>query len=363
MMKRLTMLVIALALAAAAIHAQEPPKKSDTQCRDLSETNNMVGSDEVLVNGKVCKKAFLTTASQVEAPKTPPVGGRNVPVQAPDDSKTGKQSEEASWQQGASNQQSGDPLTNDSIVKLVAAGLGEDTIVTIVERQTGNYSLNADNIIALKKAGVSEKVITAMLKRSGNALTPRPATSTRTAQDVIVPLEPGLYALLSEGALRHIAGRPTSFIRTGSRLASDLTVGIHANRMNTQIAGKSAYVTVGPHPTFYYRVTQNAQDHPDQVVPGTLNLILTQMTIKSGRRQFELDANGVFRRSQGISARHQGNFDALEIEPGLYQLNPDDLKPGQYAFFLYIGSPERATTHGGAGGEALRGFIFDFQVE
>jgi len=31
------------------------------------------------------------------------------------------------------------PLTNDSIVKLVAAGLGEDTIIGIVNTQPGKY--------------------------------------------------------------------------------------------------------------------------------------------------------------------------------------------------------------------------------
>ncbi len=57
------------------------------------------------------------------------------------------------------------PLTNDSIVKLVKAGLGEDTIISIVNTQPGQYSLGADDIAALKKAGVSERVITAMLRR------------------------------------------------------------------------------------------------------------------------------------------------------------------------------------------------------
>ncbi len=260
--------------------------------------------------------------------------------------------------------QGAEPLTNDSILKLVAAGLGEDTIVRIVQSQAGDYSLGADNIIALKKAGVSEKIITAMLNRPANALTPRTGTPAHGIQEVSIPSEPGLYALLSEGALRHIAGRPTSFTRTGSRLASDLTVGIHARRMNTQVAGESAYTTVGRRPTFYYRIAQNA---PDQVVPGTLNLILTQMTVKPGRRQFELDANGIFRQSQGISVRHQGNFDAQEVEPGLYRLRPDNLAPGQYAFFLYIAegvdARDRATSGKGAGGEALRGFLYDFQVE
>jgi tetratricopeptide (TPR) repeat protein len=63
-------------------------------------------------------------------------------------------------------QQSPQPLTNDSIVKLVKAGLSEDMIINLVDTQPGKYSLAADDIIALKKAGVSEKVVTAMLKKS-----------------------------------------------------------------------------------------------------------------------------------------------------------------------------------------------------
>jgi len=214
------------------------------------------------------------------------------------------------------------PLTNESIMGLVKIGFSDETILSMVEHEPGNYSLQTADLIALKKAGVSENVIRAMLSKPVNgqgqtAISPvseapsvahapagreaavnqeKPSHGSSVDPNIGVPTEPGLYAQLSEGALRHIAGRPTSFVRTGSRLASDLTAGIHANRMNTQIAGKSAYVTVGRRPTFYYRVAQNA---PDQVVPGTLSLILTQMTVKSGRRQFELDANGVFRHSQG----------------------------------------------------------------
>jgi hypothetical protein len=96
------------------------------------------------------------------------------------------------------------------------------------------------------------------------------------------------------------------------------------------------------------------------VVPGTLNLILTRMTVTNGRRQFELEASGAFRRSQGISVRHQRNFAALEIESGLYEARPDQLKPGQYAFFLYVVG---ATGDRPKEANALTGFIYDFQVE
>jgi hypothetical protein len=260
--------------------------------------------------------------------------------------------------QGGEHVQPRQPLTNESIMGLVKIGFSDETIVSMIEHEPGNYSLVAANLIALKQAGVSEEVIRAMLSKSADAHSPAtvaPMSPAPAAPTAVTPIEPGLYAQLSDGTLRHIAGRPTNFIRTGSLLGSMATAGIHAARMNTQIAGERAYVTVAQSPIFYYRVAQGAQD---QVVPGTLNLILTEMTVKPGRRQFELEAGGLMRHSQGISVRHQGNFDAEEVEPGLYRLRPDPLKSGQYAFFLFIGDPSRP-----AKGAALRGFIFDFQVE
>jgi hypothetical protein len=63
---------------------------------------------------------------------------------------------------GQLKEQAAQPLTNDSVVKLVKAGLGEDTIISIVNTQSGQYSTGAEDVIALKKAGVSEKIIIAM---------------------------------------------------------------------------------------------------------------------------------------------------------------------------------------------------------
>jgi hypothetical protein len=95
-----------------------------------------------------------------------------------------------------------------------------------------------------------------------------------------------------------------------------------------------------------------------------LNLILTKLTVKPGRRQFELEASGLMRRSQGISVRHQDNFDAEEIEAGLYRLRPDALQSGQYAFFLYVNSPEQPSERvRPSKAAALTGFVYDFQVE
>jgi hypothetical protein len=71
-----------------------------------------------------------------------------------------------------------EPLNNETILKLVKAGIGEDTIVGMVNQQPGKYSLADADVAALKTAGVSEKIIAAMIVRGGasNAQpTPAPA--------------------------------------------------------------------------------------------------------------------------------------------------------------------------------------------
>ena len=55
MIKRLTMLAFLIALAAGVVGASDTPKKSEMQCSDLAQTGNVVGPDETLVDGKVCK--------------------------------------------------------------------------------------------------------------------------------------------------------------------------------------------------------------------------------------------------------------------------------------------------------------------
>jgi hypothetical protein len=58
-------------------------------------------------------------------------------------------------------------LTNDTILKLVKAGIGEDSIAAMVNEQPGVYALSTADLAALKKGGVTPKVLAAMLVRNG----------------------------------------------------------------------------------------------------------------------------------------------------------------------------------------------------
>ncbi len=64
-------------------------------------------------------------------------------------------------------------MNNDSVIKLVKAGLSDDLIVTTINASPGTYDISADALIALKSAGASDKIIAAILAR-GTTTGPAP---------------------------------------------------------------------------------------------------------------------------------------------------------------------------------------------
>jgi len=70
-------------------------------------------------------------------------------------------------------------LTNDAVMKMATAGLGEDVIISMINTQPGSYSVTPDNLIALKKAGVSDKIIAAMVSKGSqpNSAAQPPSTT------------------------------------------------------------------------------------------------------------------------------------------------------------------------------------------
>ena len=56
-------------------------------------------------------------------------------------------------------------LTNDTIIKMVRAGLGEDVVISTITSQPAKFATSPDDLIALKGAGVSDRVIGVMVER------------------------------------------------------------------------------------------------------------------------------------------------------------------------------------------------------
>src|ERR1035437_1944660 len=75
-------------------------------------------------------------------------------------------------------------LNNDSIIKLVKAGLSDDLIVTTINAQPGNYDTSTDGLIALKTGGASDKVVSAIVLKASAAPPPAPAAPAPPAPPV-----------------------------------------------------------------------------------------------------------------------------------------------------------------------------------
>jgi hypothetical protein len=70
-------------------------------------------------------------------------------------------------QEPAKAAEAGEPLDNDGVVKMVIAGFKEDTIISVIGRRPGRYSVSNDSVAALRTAGVPESVIAAMAEKNG----------------------------------------------------------------------------------------------------------------------------------------------------------------------------------------------------
>ena len=74
-------------------------------------------------------------------------------------------------------------MNNDSVVKLVKAGLSDDLVVSTINASPGTYNTSADSLIALKTAGASDKVISAVVLKSSSSSPAQPAVSATSAPE------------------------------------------------------------------------------------------------------------------------------------------------------------------------------------
>lgn len=115
--------------------------------------------------------------------------------------------------------------TNDSVIKMVKAGMSDSIVISTINSQPAQFSLSANDLIALKQAGVSDAVMAAMIAKNSPEATPAitaapvsmvPAGMAMLREGTDVPLK-FAQALSSKTAAE---GDPVAFV-----LDEDLKVG------------------------------------------------------------------------------------------------------------------------------------------
>lgn len=99
-------------------------------------------------------------------------------------------------------------LNNDSVAKLVKAGLSDDLIISTINASPGSYDTSADAIIALKSAGASEKVISAVVQK---------ATSSAQPTAAMAPQPDSAAPATTEAAAAPAGNKPRVFLEASSK--------------------------------------------------------------------------------------------------------------------------------------------------
>jgi hypothetical protein len=213
-------------------------------------------------------------------------------------------------------------MNNDSIVKMVKAGLSDDLIVTTINASPGTYDTSADGIIALKTAGVGDKVIAAIVaKAAAPAVAPplpplAPAASPRPAgiDDV------GVYFQGKNGAWQNLEPEIVNF-KTGGVLKSIASQGIVKGDVNGHIPGKNAKNVLTFPVTLAIYVPEGVDIAEYQ---------LLRLRVNSDNREFRSVTGGVFHASGGAT-RDNLQFQSKKIAPRVYEIVLDQsLGKGEY---------------------------------
>jgi hypothetical protein len=213
------------------------------------------------------------------------------------------------------------PLSNDSVIKMVKAGLDDNTIVTMIQSQPGQYNLSADALVALKNDGVSDKLLGAMAARNAQPSIPSAPGAAPAATNLYDDLDVGVYHDV-KGTWTVVATEQVNW-KTGGVLKSLATDGIVKGDVNGRLKGAESSTKLNTPLEFLIKT-------PDGVEATDFQLV--HLHQKSDAREFRTVTGGVFHASGG-SVRDAVAFEQSKIAKHTYKATlPANLAPGEYAF-------------------------------
>ncbi|HKO17260.1 MAG TPA: hypothetical protein VJU82_00065 [Acidobacteriaceae bacterium] len=204
-------------------------------------------------------------------------------------------------------------MTNDSVIRMVKAGLSDDLIVQTITDQPGQYNTDADALVTLKQAGASDRVIQSMVNKGRIRLTgsdPQPIVLS----DVN---EVGVYYKDKNGKWQAIEPDIVHEV-SGGFLKSTATHGIIKEDRNGRVDGRESKLLL-PRPIEFLIYT------PEGVAASEYTMVLFRL--HSNSREFRTWTGGVI-HSTGGAKRDEVPFKAEKVAPRTYKFTLDADTPG-----------------------------------
>lgn len=264
-------------------------------------------------------------------------------------------------------------LTNEAVVTLVKAGLGDEAVIAKIRGSTPQFDLSTDQMIGLKQQGVSGPVIAAMI---GSSSLQAKSVISVDSPDPAVLHPPGIYLLgkwLPEPKMVRIDPTGSNQTKTGGILGYALTGGIASVSMKAAIPNASAR-TQSPEakPTFYFYFDE-AGRAAGQAVGGSFwqggaistattpsEFSLVRFMVKKDRREARVGSMNIAGAKTGVMDKDRIPFTYDLIAPGVFRVSPaSDLAPGEYGF---LASAQSGSGPGMYAGGVTVARVFDFAV-
>jgi hypothetical protein len=204
-------------------------------------------------------------------------------------------------------------MNNDSVVKMVKAGLGDDLVIQTINTQPGQYITDADALVKLKTAGVSDRTITAMINKGRRQLTNAPEKPIELS-DVN---EIGVYYKDHTGKWTAIEPEIVH-IKSGGFIKSTVTHGIIKEDRNGHLNGRESKLALQcPIELLIYV--------PEGVSANEYDFL--RFRINSSNREFRVLTGGVF-HSTGGADRDEVKFNPVKTAPHTYQFTVEQSTGG-----------------------------------
>ncbi len=228
-------------------------------------------------------------------------------------------------------------LNNDSVIKMVKAGLTDDAIVATINANPGAFDASPDGLIALKQAGVSNKVIDAIAAKStasspDSAQPSTPSAPQPPAPPQFAPLPPGVdnigaYYKDGGGNWQPLPAEVVIF-QSGGLVKHVASAGLVKEDLNGLVGGMRSRLVVSTPVTFILHVA-------DGHTASDYELIHLHPT--GNNRQFQSVAGGL--QAASSSLRDEIDFSSKQIGPSAYQIVLNNgLGDGEFGFLAPQGT-------------------------
>lgn len=253
-------------------------------------------------------------------------------------------------------------LNNDSVIKLVKAGLSDDLIVSTINASPGAYDTSTNGLIALKAAGVSDKVVAAIVVKANApaevASAPAPsAPAADDPDDPASPHEPGVYMI----ATATDGKRKMVYIDRGGAGGEKMHRGFASASMDAEIPGPHAPArSIDAQPVFYMYFPSTSELGGlggAGLISSPSQFSLLSLEVKKNHRETAIaKISGFGGISLGNDAKKTILVNIERVRPYVYKVSPASaLNPGEYAFVA------SSNESGGATGGTV--VLYDFGID